>query len=79
MGNLSSILEKVNHALEEPINEFEITQAMLLLGNKLAEPKWAIEDEKLRDEYEKLMVQMVVRNYMSGRSNKSLDTVMTMA
>lgn len=66
---IKEVLDRCNQAIKEP-SDIEIYKAMVLLHSKLSEPKWAIEDEALRDEMEKLTVQMTVANYMKDRRTK---------
>ena len=63
MSSLNQIVTKMNKIAKEPFDWSELDTAILELHNKLTEPKWAIEDEKLRDEYEKLLVQSVVLKF----------------
>ena len=63
MASVKEILDKVNQAIKEPIDSTEYQEALVALHTKLTEPKWAIEDEKLRNEMEKLVVQMAVSKY----------------
>ena len=63
MSKLQTIVERLNKALNEPVDEAELQDAILAVREKLSEPKWAIEDEKLRGEMEKLIVYHAVREY----------------
>lgn len=69
MATLNSVLERVNKAIKEPVNQLQIDKAMIELHNKLAEPKWAISDEKLRGECENLLIQLAVASYMQNRNS----------
>lgn len=64
---LNETLKRVNKALKAPLNQLEIDKAMILLHHRLTETKWAIKDEKLRGECEKLLIQMTVARYMADR------------
>lgn len=62
---LSEILTKVNTAIHQDFDWSEVDEAMLELHRMLTEPKWAIEDEALRDECEKLLVSYAVQRYLN--------------
>lgn len=71
MSSLQEVLATVNKAIKEPIDWKAVDTAMIELHNKLTEPKWAIEDEALREETEKLLVQMASQSYLKRHITKS--------
>lgn len=68
MSNLFDLLNTVNVALEDSdgFDWDEIDRAMTDIHAKLTEPKWAIEDEALRGECEKLVVQWAAKRYLAN-------------
>lgn len=66
MSSLFDIINTVNVALkdDEGFDWSELDKAMVDLHLKLTEPKWAIEDEALREECEKLLIRYAVQRYL---------------
>lgn len=67
---LGKILKEVNKALEKPMDWNEAELLLQDLHRKLTETKWAIEDEPLRKETERLFIQMVAGNYLKKKEAK---------
>lgn len=68
MSNLFDIVNTVNVALKDPegFDWAEVDKAMIEIHEKLTEPKWAIEDEKLRDEVEALVISWAAQRYLAN-------------
>lgn len=66
MGSLFDIVNTVNVALKDSdgFDLQELDQAVVDLHLKLTEPKWAIEDEALREECQKLIVAWAAQRYL---------------
>jgi hypothetical protein len=73
MSNISEIVAQVNGAINEPFSWDELEKAMLAISAKLAEPKWAIEDEALRTEMENLLVQIAAHSYLRDRGQSGSE------
>lgn len=67
MSSLYDILNTISVALQndEGFDLAELDKAVADMHLKLTEPKWAIEDEALRDECQKLVVQWAVKRYLT--------------
>lgn len=67
MSSLFDIINTVNVALNdsEGFDWAEINKTMVELHAKLSEPKWAIEDEPLRKEVEKLFISYAAKEYLT--------------
>jgi hypothetical protein len=67
MSSLFDILNTVSNALkdQEGFDLSELDREVAKLHLKLTEPRWAIEDEALREECEKLVVTWAVNGYGS--------------
>lgn len=74
MSSLYDILNTINVALvdDEGFDMAELDKAVAEMHLKLTEPKWAIEDEALRDECEKLVVQWAVKRYLAPTTPTTL-------
>jgi hypothetical protein len=66
MSNLFDIVNTVSVALNDPegFDWAEVDKAMVEIHAKLTETKWAIEDEKLRDEMENLVISWAAKRYL---------------
>lgn len=66
MNNLFDLVNTVNVALKDPtgFDWDEVRKTMTEIHAKLTEPKWAIEDEALRGEVEKLLVAWAANEYV---------------
>lgn len=66
MSSLFDIINTVGVALQdsEGFDWDELDKAMIEIHRELTEPGWAIEDETLRDECEKLVVSWATQKYM---------------
>ena len=71
MSSLYDILNTINVALkdDEGFDVAVLDKAVAEMHLKLTEPKWAIEDEALRDECQKLVVQWATKRYLAARTN----------
>lgn len=71
MSNLFDILNTVNVALKdsEGFDMAELDKAVAEMHLKLTEPKWAIEDEALREECQKLVVSWAAHRYLANPTN----------
>ena len=70
MGGLGDILNTISNALKDD-NGFDLSdldKEVIELHRKLTEPKWAIEDEALREECEKLVVSWAVKQYFTAQN-----------
>lgn len=67
MSNLFDILNTISNALQDSdgFDLSELDKAIAEIHLKLTEPKWAIEDEALREECEKLVISWAVKRYLS--------------
>lgn len=70
MSSLFDILNTISVALKDDqgFDVSELDKAVFGLHAKLAEPKWAIEDEVLREECQKLVVQWATKRYFEEKS-----------
>lgn len=68
MSTLFDLINTVNVAIKDSdgFDWADVDKAMVEIHAKLTEPKWAIEDEKLRDECEKLVVSWAAKRYLVG-------------
>ena len=72
MSSLYDILNTINAASKDD-NGFdlaELDKAVAEMHLKLTETKWAIEDEALRDECQKLVVQWAAKRYLKTTSQE---------
>jgi hypothetical protein len=60
---LSEIVKKVNTISKQPFDWSELDEIMVELHAKLTEHEWVIKDEKIRDEYERLFINHVVKRF----------------
>jgi len=69
MSSLYDIINTINVAVNDPkgFDWAELDHTMLELHAKLIEPKWAIEDEVLREELEKTMIRYAVGRYLDSK------------
>lgn len=65
MSSLNDILTVANAAIKEDFDWSEVDKAMIELHKKLTEPNWAIEDEALREECEKMVVRYAAHRYLA--------------
>jgi hypothetical protein len=75
MSSLLDILNTVNNALADDsgFDLSELDKAVAEMHLKLTEPEWAIEDEALREECQKLVVQWAAQRYLDGVTDLELD------
>lgn len=75
MSSLLDILNTVNNALADDsgFDLSELDKAVAEMHLKLTEPEWAIEDEVLREECQKLVVQWAAQRYLDGVTDLELD------
>ena len=75
MSSLLDILNTVNNALADDsgFDLSELDKAVAEMHLKLTEPEWAIEDETLREECQKLVVQWAAQRYLDGVTDLELD------
>lgn len=73
MSNLYDVLNTVSNALGDSagFDLGEIDKGIIALHTKLDEPEWAIEDELLREECQKLVVQFAAHRYLEAHHPKS--------
>lgn len=73
MSNLYDIMNTISVALKDDtgFDRVELQEIMVELHAKLTEPKWAIEDEVLREECEKLVVAWAANEYLSANTKGS--------
>lgn len=66
MGSLFDIINTVSNALKDDtgFDTIELDRAVAALHLKLTEPEWAIEDEALREECQKLVVAWATQRYL---------------
>lgn len=72
MSTLFDILNTVSNALQdsEGFDMAELDKAVAELHAKLTETKWAIEDEALREECEKLVISWAVHRYLAPKKEE---------
>lgn len=75
MSSLLDILNTLNNALADDsgFDLSELDKAVAEMHLKLTEPEWAIEDETLREECQKLVVQWAAQRYLDGVTDLELD------
>jgi len=66
MSNLFDIVNTVSVALNDPkgFDWAEVDKAVIEIHAELTKTKWAIEDEALREEMEKLVVSWAAKRYL---------------
>ncbi len=70
MSSLFDILNTITNALKDNkgFDMAELDKAVAELHLKLTKPKWAIEDEALRDECQRLVVSWATKRYLETKS-----------